>query len=51
MGRSLGEQALRIAVKDAATNTQIVQLLQAALGPTPNGRRKKFHAAAKTIPD
>jgi histidinol-phosphate/aromatic aminotransferase/cobyric acid decarboxylase-like protein len=51
MGRSLGEQALRIAVKDAATNTQIVQLLQAALGPTPNGRRKKFYAAAKTIPD
>jgi histidinol-phosphate/aromatic aminotransferase/cobyric acid decarboxylase-like protein len=51
MGRSLGEQALRIAVKDAATNTQIVQLLQATLGPTPNGRRKNFYTAAETIPD
>jgi histidinol-phosphate/aromatic aminotransferase/cobyric acid decarboxylase-like protein len=51
MGRSLGEQALRIAVKDAATNTQIVQLLQATLGPTPNGRRINFYTAAETIPD
>jgi DNA-binding transcriptional MocR family regulator len=51
MGQSLGARALRIAVKDAATNNQIIQLLQAALGPTTMTRRKKFHAAAETIPD
>jgi histidinol-phosphate/aromatic aminotransferase/cobyric acid decarboxylase-like protein len=51
MGQSLGAHALRIAVKDAATNTQIIQLLQAALGQTPNGRRKNHHASAETISD
>jgi histidinol-phosphate/aromatic aminotransferase/cobyric acid decarboxylase-like protein len=51
MGQSLGERALRIAVKDAATNTQIIQLLQAALDPTPVACRKNHHATVETISD
>jgi histidinol-phosphate/aromatic aminotransferase/cobyric acid decarboxylase-like protein len=47
MGQSLGERALRIAVKDAATNTQIIQLVQAALtGPTRPGRENHSSGAA-----
>lgn len=36
MGRNLGARALRIAVKDAATNARMVAVLQAVLGAVPS---------------